>query len=336
MKTVKIFLCTMAIQGIVIHAQNKNAELIQAISSNNTAFALQLLQEGASARAANNTTTALIEAVRKKNKQLVQKLIEYGADLEARDAAGATALIEAAYLNNKPLVDILIKKGAAVNAQDNDGRTALMWTDDPSVATLLVRANARVDITNANDDTVLDLADDDKREAIEKAIKKEQYKKELQKLYNTYLKREATHIGSRSRPLLVQQYIIAYQNALRIVERTHFDIQNDYSSQIPDDIRGNDIQKQWLIKLHQNLHKLTQQKDLSLDEALGYALPLVELLADFNIIIEIPSSITTIDDIHVLLGHIQEKLQEYKKLIIPAMPINVMRLSEIQEQFLSR
>ncbi len=56
----------------------------------------------------------------------IKALLEKGADVNQKDADGATALMKAAYLGNFQLVKLLVDKGADVNASDNSGITALM------------------------------------------------------------------------------------------------------------------------------------------------------------------------------------------------------------------
>lgn len=65
----------------------------------------------------------------------MKKLLENGADPNARDAEGRTALIAAAYMGHSEIVSVLLEYGADINHQDSDGRTAL------SVAALCVPAN---------------------------------------------------------------------------------------------------------------------------------------------------------------------------------------------------
>jgi len=74
--------------------------------------------------------TPLIEAVRKRDLDYVQKLIKAGADVNMPNKFGATALHEASRLDEDfddayEIVEALINAGANLNKQDNFGNTAL-------------------------------------------------------------------------------------------------------------------------------------------------------------------------------------------------------------------
>jgi ankyrin repeat protein len=58
--------------------------------------------------------------------ETAQLLIDYGADMEARDGSGATPLVRAANNRNNgyaPVAEVLLKNGADVNAFDRKGMT---------------------------------------------------------------------------------------------------------------------------------------------------------------------------------------------------------------------
>lgn len=57
----------------------------------------------------------------------IKKLIQHGADVNARDASAATPLIWAADAGNARVIRLLAGYGADVNARDNQGAGALMW-----------------------------------------------------------------------------------------------------------------------------------------------------------------------------------------------------------------
>jgi len=60
-------------------------------------------------------------------KDIVELLLKYGVDVNARSITDSTPLIFASKHNHKDIVKLLLKAGAEVNAKDNDGWTALKW-----------------------------------------------------------------------------------------------------------------------------------------------------------------------------------------------------------------
>ncbi|MGD2188234.1 MAG: ankyrin repeat domain-containing protein [Desulfobacterales bacterium] len=71
----------------------------------------------------------LHEAVKEENLDKLKRLIEEGANIEARDASAATPLYLAVDRGYKDLVKLLISKGANVNAVDKNGNTPLWWAE---------------------------------------------------------------------------------------------------------------------------------------------------------------------------------------------------------------
>ena len=68
----------------------------------------------------------LIDAARKGDINRIKKLLDKGADVNAKDKDGETALMAAALRGHTEIVQFLLNKGADVNAKRNDGTTALM------------------------------------------------------------------------------------------------------------------------------------------------------------------------------------------------------------------
>ncbi len=71
--------------------------------------------------------TPLHDAVCCGRKDLVNQLIEKGADIDAKDKDGATPLILAVTSNNGEISNYLIERGANINAFDGAGYTPLLW-----------------------------------------------------------------------------------------------------------------------------------------------------------------------------------------------------------------
>ena len=83
--------------------------------------------------------------------QIVEDLIEKGADINAKEEKyGLTPLMQAAKNSNPDITDILIKYGADVNARDEFGNTPLMKVvssdGNPEIIDILIKNGADVDI----------------------------------------------------------------------------------------------------------------------------------------------------------------------------------------------
>jgi ankyrin repeat protein len=95
-------------------------------------------------------TQQLIEAVMAGDVAHVGQLLAAGADVNARDAFGATALMNAASGGNLEMVEALLAAGAEVDAKDELGWTAMMkacYNADlnrgfPEIVTRLIAAGA--------------------------------------------------------------------------------------------------------------------------------------------------------------------------------------------------
>ncbi|CAH1780417.1 unnamed protein product [Owenia fusiformis] len=68
---------------------------------------------------------ALFVAAHRGNVQMCRKLIEAGADVNAKTALGRTPLHVAAATDSGPIIDLLLEKGANINEVDINGDTAL-------------------------------------------------------------------------------------------------------------------------------------------------------------------------------------------------------------------
>ena len=94
---------------------------------------------------------ALAAALRDADAQAVGKLIEAGADVNARDAEGNTPLILAAFYAGPRCVEPLLEKGADPNAANRSGVTALIRAaTDYEKARLLIDAGAKVGVRTAD------------------------------------------------------------------------------------------------------------------------------------------------------------------------------------------
>ena len=76
-------------------------------------------------------------AVDSDDKEIVELLVNNGADVNATHNGGGTPLHWAARKGHKQIVELLIANGANVNAQDEDGGTPLFHASNPEIADLL-------------------------------------------------------------------------------------------------------------------------------------------------------------------------------------------------------
>ena len=145
----------------------KDRDLCVAVSDNEPDKVKRLLASGANidARSGGSHTkgmTMLILAVWYRwDRDVVQLLIDSGADVNAKDERGNTALIyatEARPTINLAVTEMLLKAGADVNAKDEGGMTALMHAamhDDPRVVKRLLEVQADVAARDAKGWTAL-------------------------------------------------------------------------------------------------------------------------------------------------------------------------------------
>jgi ankyrin repeat protein len=110
-------------------------------------------------REAKPITADLVTAIRNADAQAVSKLLDDGADVNARDAEGNTPLILASFYAGLECVELLIEKGADVNMANKAGATALVRAATNYEKTrLLVAAGAKVRVRTALGNTPLLLA----------------------------------------------------------------------------------------------------------------------------------------------------------------------------------
>lgn len=134
-----------------------------------------LLENGANAEAKDKFgRTAVLAAVMSRNTEAVTSLLAGGAKVNARDLRqGTTLQMAAGSFGNEQMVNALVKAGADVNAVDKNGQTPLMWAarwGDAGRVELLVKAGARVDVRDDKGMTALDYARNRKGEGTRELI----------------------------------------------------------------------------------------------------------------------------------------------------------------------
>ncbi len=135
-------------------ANTRGDDLFNAATSHDLPRVKALLALGADVNAKNaHGATALFGASYYGNLDVVQVLLAKGADINAR-SNGATALFVASQEGHASVVQALLAKGADIDAHASDGRTALdaaKGGGHTDVMNLLVRAGAKLSATQPND-----------------------------------------------------------------------------------------------------------------------------------------------------------------------------------------
>lgn len=152
--------------------QELSEALMVSVSSNNIAQAKQILSLGTDPNTVENATSAtpLFTAIANNNPQMVQMLLDHGADVNQVNEKGSYPIHEAAsgnafvgdskYRANE-MIQTLIEHGADVNQKNAKGQTALMLACKAGRAETLVfllNKNATTSIQDEKNKTVADYA----------------------------------------------------------------------------------------------------------------------------------------------------------------------------------
>eukprot|EP00056_Hartaetosiga_gracilis_P021246 m.23349 g.23349 ORF g.23349 m.23349 type:complete len:359 (+) comp8967_c0_seq1:49-1125(+) len=133
-------------------------------------------------------------------------------NIEDKDSDGMTPLHRACVENNIRIVKILLNSGANVNSRDKDWWTPLHAASSAGasrICMMLLRDGADVSLVNADDDLAIDLADDERTEAVlQRAMEeaglttnKEELMKKPQNDLLTEIKRKIRHGKPLNKPL---------------------------------------------------------------------------------------------------------------------------------------
>ena len=102
----------------------------------------------------------LVAAAGRGDAEAVRRLLERGADVEARDGTGRTPLVAAAYGNHLGAARVLVEAGADANAKDDTVQSAYLIStsevgDDPRLLELTLQNGADVKSLDSYDGTGL-------------------------------------------------------------------------------------------------------------------------------------------------------------------------------------
>ena len=127
---------------------NEMHPLMMAVREGNIEIVQILIDAGADVNIhGRGNNTPLLIACRSGNIEIVKTLLAARVDLHGRDGEGANALMWSARFGYSSIVELLLKHGANVNAQAENGTTALMLAAGPGrgrVVEMLVSAGADV------------------------------------------------------------------------------------------------------------------------------------------------------------------------------------------------
>ena len=138
--------------------------LMTAINHNDILTVQNLIQKGVDVNELDDHQDApLVMAAYKGHTEIVEKLLEAGADVTAVDPEmKATALHAAAYAGRTEAARVLIRYKIDIDKQGPyNGYTALhdaIWQNNIETARVLIDAGARLDIKSKDGQTALDLA----------------------------------------------------------------------------------------------------------------------------------------------------------------------------------
>eukprot|EP00439_Symbiodinium_sp_Y106_P059221 s2440_g8.t1 len=151
----------MDLQMLIIEAwEDQRPELCEAARAGLVTEVEALLQLPMAPDAADDEfcMTSLMHASENGHVDVVQLLLEAGAEKDLRDIDGRTALMAAAYDGHAQVVQLLLEAGAQKDLSDNLGNTALILaacSDHAPVVQLLLQARAQTDLVNADGNTAV-------------------------------------------------------------------------------------------------------------------------------------------------------------------------------------
>lgn len=144
-------------------------DLMKAIENGNLKAAQSALRNGADVNEMGRESpyrTPLMIAADEGKENLAKLLVEYGADVNAKDIVGDTALMWAANGGHLNVVEFLVEHGANVNAAATGhicaGSTALIYASEKghvNVVKYLIKHGANINAKNKNGDTALSIAE---------------------------------------------------------------------------------------------------------------------------------------------------------------------------------
>ncbi len=132
--------------------QETIALLQQAGATHGEGFRIKAAPTATGDHIPTNTLNAdLRTAAKEGNTEEVERLLDRGANIEAKDTYGRTPLMFAAKYGKTETVKLLMDRGANIEAKNNMGRTPLMiaaWRGDTETVELLLDHEANIEATD--------------------------------------------------------------------------------------------------------------------------------------------------------------------------------------------
>jgi uncharacterized protein len=145
----RLAVCAAAAVLASTTAVASDSALLDALETGDGAAARKLLDEGADAQARGpDGTTSLTWAAYHGDVELVRRLIEAGVDVDAQNEFGTSALLEASVGGSEPVIAALLAAGADPNLENPEGEAPLMRvarTGNVRAAARLLDAGADID-----------------------------------------------------------------------------------------------------------------------------------------------------------------------------------------------
>jgi ankyrin repeat protein len=146
---------------VLCHVGYASHEFISAVIAGNKAAVEKFIKDGIDVNYKFSGRTALILAANKGRKEIVEILLQAGANPDIPHFCGSTALMDVAKEGDVEMVEILLKAKANPDIQDTFDDTALIFAvenNHKETVDILLKAKANPDIQDHSGGTALMLA----------------------------------------------------------------------------------------------------------------------------------------------------------------------------------
>ena len=134
----------------------------------------RLLDSGDPSVKSRQRGTPVFEAAHWDHEEILELLLDRGADINQRSSSGWTPLIAAVMRGSSRIVEMLLTRGADINARTEDGRTALIHAvrkQSTAVVEILLAHRADVTVRDGYGKTALEIAEEGHNEDIIRQLK---------------------------------------------------------------------------------------------------------------------------------------------------------------------